>query len=169
MQAILGIRGMSTFVLSLCEITCRGNQRGTIKEKRLPKPWHLGSLYSCLDQPVSRVLFGSPGAPRQSSILAMRCRMARAAYPTLKVGEQPTAPRGLRLLGLAPGGGCLAAGIAAGAGGLLHHLFTLTAIANDCGGSFLWPVRGISPPGCYPAPCSLERGLSSGTCLRLPG
>jgi len=34
---------------------------------------------------------------------------------------------------------------------------------------FCGPIRGISPPGCYPAPCSLERGLSSGMCLRLPG
>ncbi len=32
----------------------------------------------------------------------------------------------LSLLGLAPGGGCLAACIAAGAGGLLHRLFTMT-------------------------------------------
>jgi hypothetical protein len=32
----------------------------------------------------------------------------------------------LSLLDLAPDGGCLAACIAAGAGGLLHHLFTIT-------------------------------------------
>jgi hypothetical protein len=32
----------------------------------------------------------------------------------------------LLLLSLAPGGGCLAAAIADSAGGLLHHLFTLT-------------------------------------------
>jgi hypothetical protein len=31
----------------------------------------------------------------------------------------------LSLLDLAPDGGCLAAGIAACAGGLLHHLFTI--------------------------------------------
>ncbi len=31
----------------------------------------------------------------------------------------------MRLLGLAPGGVCLAANITARAGGLLHHLFTL--------------------------------------------
>lgn len=33
----------------------------------------------------------------------------------------------MRLLGLAPGGVCLAASIAARAGGLLHHRFTLTS------------------------------------------
>ena len=69
----------------------------------------------------------------------MRHRTAPAAYPTLKVDEQSTAPQGLRLLGLAPGGGCLAADIAASAGGLLHHLFTLTAVVEDSGGPFLWP------------------------------
>jgi hypothetical protein len=35
-------------------------------------------------------------------------------------------PKGLPLLDLAPGGGYLAVDIAAYAGGLLHHLFTLT-------------------------------------------
>jgi hypothetical protein len=137
-----------------------------LKRKGLPKPWLLGSPFSCADRPISRVLYGSPWVPRQSSILAVRYRTAPAAYPALEVGEQPTAPKGSRLLGLAPGGGCLAADITASAGGLLHHLFTLTTIVAVC---FCGPIRGISPPGCYPAPCSLERGLSSGGCLRLPG
>ena len=34
----------------------------------------------------------------------------------------------MRLLGLAPDGVCLAADITADAGGLLHHLFTLTPL-----------------------------------------
>ena len=42
------------------------------------------------------------------------------------------------LLGLAPGGGCLAARIAADAGGLLHRLFTITS-AHGRGSLFLWP------------------------------
>jgi len=29
------------------------------------------------------------------------------------------------------------------------------------GGSFLWPCPRVAPPGSYPAPCSVERGLSS--------
>ena len=29
------------------------------------------------------------------------------------------------------------------------------------GGLFLWPCPRVSPPGCYPAPCPVERGLSS--------
>jgi len=54
------------------------------------------------------------------------------------------------LLGLAPGGGCLAASIAAGAGEHLPRLFTLTcafALAKAIGGLFLWP-----DPASYLAP-----------------
>jgi len=36
----------------------------------------------------------------------------------------------MRLLGLAPGGVCLAGDITAAAGGLLHHPFTLTPLAR---------------------------------------
>ncbi len=42
--------------------------------------------------------------------------------------------RALPLLGLAPGGGCLAARVATDAGGLLHHLFTLTWLVTQPGG-----------------------------------
>jgi len=55
-----------------------------------------------------------------------RYRGARAAYPELKGDEQsPVHKWTSLLLGLAPSGGYLAAGITVGAGGLLHHLFTL--------------------------------------------
>ena len=59
---------------------------------------------------------------------------------------QPTrdsngAGRTSSLLGLAPAGGCLAAGIAAGAGGLLHHLFTMTRLRG-------LPVSVALPAGC---------------------
>jgi hypothetical protein len=73
------------------------------------------------------------------------------------------------LLGLAPGGGYLAIRITADAGGLLHHLFTITL--TPCGVSRLFVsvalVRQVSSsrrvprPGCYPTPCSVECGLSS--------
>lgn len=56
--------------------------------------------------------------------------------------------RTLPLLGLAPGGGYLATGITTGAGGLLHHLFTITTRARKHEGYlFLWPC-----PAGYPAP-----------------
>ena len=81
------------------------------------------------------------------------------------------------LLGLAPGGGYLAIRITADAGGLLHHLFTITypslpsPIGEGVGGVWLFVsvalVRQVSSsrrvprPGCYPTPCSVECGLSS--------
>jgi hypothetical protein len=52
------------------------------------------------------------------------------------------------LLGLAPGGGCLAARVTTGAGGLLHHLFTFAEAAIPPQPSaFLWPFSsGSSRP-----------------------
>lgn len=32
---------------------------------------------------------------------------------------------------------------------------------RPAGGCFLWPYPRVAPSGCYPAPCSAERGLSS--------
>jgi len=72
----------------------------------------------------------------------------------------------LSLLGLAPGGGYLAACITTGAGGLLHNqrpfspcrLFTLTVIAKRCsGGMFLWP----DPTGCPVPGITRHRALWS--------
>jgi hypothetical protein len=53
-------------------------------------------------------------------------------------------PVHLPLFSLAPDEGCLAASVARSAGGLLHHLFTLTVSAFPEGkrrfsGLFLWP------------------------------
>ena len=53
------------------------------------------------------------------------CSLPEAADPWVQVTSRHL-PRGLPLLDLAPGGGYLAVDIAAHAGGLLHHLFTLT-------------------------------------------
>lgn len=70
----------------------------------------------------------------------------------------------LFLLGLAPDGGCLAAGIAARAGELLPHLFTLTCALASHRQLFSVAHSGRLPrPGSYPASCPLECGLSSGT------
>ena len=64
-----------------------------------------------------------------------------------------------RMLGLAPAGGCLAASVAACAGELLPHLFTLTLCRAVC---FCGPAPRVAAPGRYPAACSMEFGLSSG-------
>src|SRR6202521_4153935 len=56
------------------------------------------------------------------------------------------------------------------AGGLLPHLFTLTwrCLSGDrrrrrC--NFCGTFLRVAPTGCYPAPCSLEPGLSSNRLL----
>ena len=66
-------------------------------------------------------------------------------------------PMGLPLLDLAPDGGYLAADITAHAGGLLHHLFTLTSLSYSSpkpvglaqeGGDavcFCGPIRQVAP------------------------
>ncbi len=53
------------------------------------------------------------------------------------------------LLGLAPDGGCLAVHITMNAGGLLHHLFTLTGtyVLAVC---FCGPIRQVTPPRVLP-------------------
>jgi hypothetical protein len=69
----------------------------------------------------------------------------------------------MSLLDLAPFGGCLATPITGDAGGLLHHLFTLTGIRR-----YVSVARyGRLPrPGSYPAKCSVECGLSSTLACR---
>ena len=86
-------------------------------------------------RPISRVL-SCEIRPPEGNLNAHMCnhpswltryRGARAAYPVLLWNEQPlTRERAMNLLGLAPDGGCLAADVTTGTGGLLHHLFTLT-------------------------------------------
>jgi len=64
------------------------------------------------------------------------------------------------LLDLAPGGGCLAARLAADAGALLPRRFTLAAFRRHY--ASLWPSSSRLPrSGRYPAPRSVESGLSS--------
>jgi len=58
------------------------------------------------------------------------------------------------------------------AGGLLHHRFTLAGCPAVC---FCGPIqqvnlyRGIPRSGCYPAPCSVECGLSSKSLAQFRG
>src|SRR5207247_3308279 len=82
----------------------------------------------------------------------------------------------LPLRGLAPDGVCRAARVAPGAGALLPHRFTLTCAEPRLAtrsrhrrsvlcGTFL----RVAPTGCYPAPCPVESGRSSGRCAEAPG
>jgi hypothetical protein len=82
------------------------------------------------------------------------CSLPDAADLAIQVTSS-LLPLGLHLLDLAPGGGYLAADVTACAGGLLHHLFTLTLSCSSPnsrrnwerlggGGLSLWP----DPSGC---------------------
>ena len=107
---------------------------------------------------ISRILSGG----------GMSVYAPKSDFPTLyldgHLSVQPTrnsndASSVSSLLGLAPGGGYLAARIAADAGGLLHRLFTMTALRRL---SVSVALSGKLPrPGVSPAPCSTECGLSS--------
>jgi len=115
----------------------------------------------------------------QSSLWAARRRAARCSLP--EAGSTHKREEHMRrravshrpqtispLLGLAPGGGYLAICITANAGGLLHHLFTIT-LHPKVEGLFVSVAlfrqvhasRRFPRPGCYPTPCSMECGLSS--------
>jgi hypothetical protein len=94
-------------------------------------------------------------------------------------------PRGLPLLDLAPGGGCLATSIAARAGGLLHHLFTLTVPSStppqnqqDLGEAemetavcFCGPIRQVAPSRGLPGALlyGVRTFLNGGKPLRSSG
>jgi hypothetical protein len=118
----------------------------------------------CSSKPISRVLFPPGHEPVEGGDHLSRTTVARRLQrPTRGLGTSsprlgrmsPPAPR--PLLGLAPGGVCLAGPVTRTAGELLPHLFTLTVTA-DC---FCGTVHRVAPPGCYPAPRSVELGLSS--------
>jgi len=109
-------------------------------------------------QPISRILSdrGRPVYAPKSVFPALCLDGHLSGQPTRNSNDASSVSS---LLGLAPGGGYLAACIAAGAGGLLHLLFTITALRRlsvSVARSGKFPRPGISP-----APCSAECGLSS--------
>ena len=110
-------------------------------------------------EPVSRVL--SYGLPNGWSFIW------DAGYPTpLAAYPSVIARRAISLLlfGLAPNGVYRAALVAESRGRLLPHRFTLARCAKHrarwrsilCG-----TFHRVAPPGCYPAFCPVELGLSS--------
>jgi len=132
----------------------------------------------CSSRPISRVLFPPGHEPVEGGDHLSKTTVARRLQrPTRRLGTSsprrgrmsPPAPR--PLLGLAPGRVCLAGPVTRTAGEPLPHLFTLTVTAV----CFCGTLRRVAPPGCYPAPCSVELGLSSDSfprgksCPRSPG
>ncbi len=83
----------------------------------------------------------------RSSICDDRCRPPGAIYPEARASSPRTLPRvpGGTLLDLAPGGVCLATPVTRGAGGLLHHRFTLTP--TPCGAGAVCSLWHC-PAGC---------------------
>ncbi len=108
------------------------------------------------------------------SVIPIRYRKGRGGHPSTNAVadalQQPTRTLGRAALervlsGLAPGGVYLASPVTQGAGGLLHHRFTLTC----CSGAIPERRRSVlcgtglrvTPSGRYPPPCSVEPGRSS--------
>jgi len=100
---------------------------------------------------------------------ARDCSAPRATYPRFgraTRGERRLATGRLLLLGLAPGGVCLADPVTRAAGGLLRHPFTLAPWRATEQPAFCCTCRRVASPGRYPAPCSAEFGLSSARLRR---
>jgi hypothetical protein len=97
--------------------------------------------------PVSRIL-----SNLRDPVYARRLRPGYHIWTVISLcslpGTDSEASSFSSLFGLAPGGGCLAARIAADAGGLLHHLFTLTALPRRIVSVAL--VRQVSPSRDFP-------------------
>ena len=128
-------------------------------------------------RPISRVLYRQPegGGDDHSSRTYVTVCLKRP-NPEAS-GEQPCSllsPVGksgiASLFGLAPGGVYRAPDVTIGTGALLPHRFTLTGGTPSRGISvstrprrsvFCGTFLRVTPTGRYPAPCSLEPGLSS--------
>jgi hypothetical protein len=89
---------------------------------------------------------------RPAPVYARRFHPGPRAWAVISLGGLPgtahDASRVSSLLGLAPGGGCLAARIAADAGGLLHRLFTLAALRRQSVSVALF--RQVTPSRDFP-------------------
>ena len=115
-----------------------------------------------VSRPVGRVLCPAL-AGRRSSIWDCRCRQPRAVYPRASGGPPSIARAGSRgsPLDLAPGGVYRAAAVTCGAGGLLHHRFTLTPALTRGRSVFCGTVPRVTPGRRYRPPCPVEPGPSS--------
>ena len=95
------------------------------------------------------------GILSRAAIRLGRLSPACSLPPTWSSAGRVIAP-----IGVAPGGACLAAPVTGGAGGLLHHRFTLTP-------AFTWDVGAVSSLLRYPAGFPV-RGLPGTVALWCP-
>jgi len=111
-------------------------------------------------RPVSRVLYRPGTRRRQPSIWGMRRRMPPATYPGTRRRRRLPKESAVPLFGLAPGGVCPAAGIAAGA---VRSYRTFSPLprprARRC--IFCGTFHRLAPSRRYLAPCPVKPGLSS--------
>ena len=116
-------------------------------------------------RPISRVLSPRRSVGAAIIYLERQLPVASSGPPgTRTVRVAPCPPtRILPLFGLAPDGGCLAARVTTGAGGLLHHLFTITKMTEVALAVYFSVAlfRRVTPPGRCPASYPVEPGLSS--------
>ena len=112
-----------------------------------------------------------PGSVRRSVATIHLRRPLPAASSDLPAhsGGPPSNVRASRastgLLDLAPGGVYRSGRVTSVAGGLLHHRFTLTAGRARWRFVLCGTVPRVAPGGCYPPPCPVEPGPSSGSFL----
>ena len=104
---------------------------------------------------ISRVQY-SADCGMTTIYLALPLPTTSSSLPGSKTGQATP----FSLLGLAPGGVYTARSVTRPAGGLLHHLFTLTPYEYGAV-VFCCTFRRITPPSRYEAPCFVEPGLSS--------
>src|SRR5690349_17974867 len=115
-------------------------------------------------RPVSRVLCRR-GAPAAAIHLGLPSPAGSSGPPAGSGGPPSNACAAgsggpdRDLLDLAPGGVYRAAAITRGAGGLLHHRFTLTGPSRRF--VFCGTVPRVAPGCCWQPPCPVEPGLSS--------
>lgn len=122
-------------------------------------------------RPVGRVLsFANEGAtihlgpPLPAASSGLPARLGRAVLER----RARDAPCEASLLDLAPGGVYLAAHVTVGAGGLLHHPFTLTSRKSGRRSALCGTVPRVTPGRRYRPPCPVEPGPSSASPRRDP-
>ena len=148
--------------------TLKAEKRHRGRGRRCDAPSPLGPETERAYKPNSVAPTRLPGESGRSSIWDADCSTPPAAYPGLGRAtrdgaalRRPACP----MLGLAPGGVCLAGPVTRTAGGLLRHPFTLAPASPSQGmpgrPALCCTCRRVASPGRYPAPCSTEFGLSS--------
>jgi hypothetical protein len=115
-----------------------------------------------VSRPVGRVLCARSrgaavihlGLPLPTASCGLPASIGRAALDRSR--REPRSP-----LDLAPGGVYRAAAVTCGAGGLLHHRFTLTPALAQGRSVFCGTVPRVTPGRRYRPPCPVEPGPSS--------